>query len=109
VNRLEFFAKEKNSQKFIQTGRAFFYRFLDLLTPNTQCYPPTKDFLISTTRLLAQYFIANNPQECVSLLGAILSDAERIPLLSQFFNPANDPSRMVDMFKMVMQAHLKFR
>jgi hypothetical protein len=61
-------------------------------------------------QLLGQYFIANKSEECMPLLSVILSDAtQRVPLLSQFFNPSYDPQRIVDMFKMVMQAHLKYK
>jgi len=111
VDKLESLAKSNLSitaQDYNKVGSLLFYRLVDLNTPSTLLYPPTRSFLTTTVQMLGSYFIDNVAHEMNPLVNAIARDPiRRIPLLHHLLNPLLDLATFKDNFKVAVEASLK--
>lgn len=91
--------EEDKLEQLHNTGCAIFYYLANMVTNETNFYPPTRQFFASCLDILGQEFIQQIPAQCPVLLNFVLDHPDLAGLMSPHFLPNQNPSCFLAMYE----------
>lgn len=82
---------------------SLFFQLAEIVTDNTQRYPPTQQFFSSCIDILGQEFIQYDPSQTETVLRMALEKPSVAGLMAPHFIPALSPQMFVPMYEKLMK------
>lgn len=91
--------KQDKRNKLNPTACILFFTMTEMVSEDTDLYPPSKQFFTSCVEVLGQHFVSHDPDQVRLLLQLCLDRPKVAGLVSPHFNPnICSPSYLLDMY-----------
>lgn len=90
---------EDKLEQLHNTGCSIFYYLANMVTNETNFYPPTRQFFASCLDILGQEFLQQIPAQCPVLLNFVLDHPDLAGLMSPHFLPNQNPLCFLAMYE----------